>query len=312
MNLKKLYQKLHILPLLILFTFLCLLTEIIKYPGFIGNYFYIDVKVYIAITIVLLLFTDVKSKFLGFILKANKIFLIAISLVYLTFSLLEGAHYTNYVLATYKIHLDSMILLVLFSLFVFLVEKFKGEMPKVKGKMGIVYLMFATLITFFIVKSANYVCNLGVMQNSYILFHLKSSYDDKMTYQWGKFYQFMVYVRDNTPEDSTIVIPPEQDPWLMGSGNDNFVRAFLYPRKIVQELLEIKDVKIYGENTYILITWGKEACKPDPGCHGWPKQEIKASRIIYKDPDSTNVVEVRENTIYDPTDDKYVYGLIKI
>jgi len=133
-----------------------------------------------------------------------------------------------------------------------------------------------------------------------------------MTYQWKVFYQFMVFVRNNTPEDATIVIPPEQDPWLMGSGNENFVRAFIYPRKIVQEPLEIRDIKIYGENTYVLITWGKEACKPDPMCHGWPKQEIKARRIVFKDPNSTNVIEVRENTTYDPTDLKYVYGLIKL
>jgi len=142
MNLiRRLYQKLPILHFLVLFTFICLFAETIKYPGFIANHFFVDVKVYITLVIVLLLFTDIKSKFLGFILKANKIFLIGISFIYLTLSLLEGAHYLNYVLATYKIHLDSTILLVLFSLFIFLAEKFKEELPKVKGRMGVIYLV---------------------------------------------------------------------------------------------------------------------------------------------------------------------------
>ena len=302
-----------VLPVLIIVTYLCLLSEIIKYPGFIGNHFFIDVKIYVTLVIVALFFTDTKSKLLSFILKANRIFLVTITLVYLIFSLLEGAHYTNYVLATYQIHLDSMILLVLFSLFIFLADKFKSELPRVKGKMRVSYLMFVFLITFFIVKNANYVCNLGLMRNSYILFHLRSSYDDKMTYEWGKFYQFMVFVRNNTSEDSTIVIPPEQDPWLMGSGNNNFVRAFLFPRKIVSETITIpeQDLKSFGPKTYILITWGKEECKPE-GCHGWPRQDINARKIFYKDPNSDRVIETRENTVYKLEDDKYVYGVIEI
>lgn len=319
MNSKTLYQKLKqllssITSLVIVFTYICLLVETLKYPGFIGNHFFIDVKVYVTLAIVLILFTNIESKLLGLILKANRVFLVVISFIFLTLSLIEGAHYTNYVLATYRVHLDSMILLVLFSLFIFLAEKFKGELSNIniKGKMGVIYLVFVSLITFFIVKSANYVGNIAITQNSHILFHLRNSYDDKMTYQWKVFYQFMVFVKNNTPEDATIVIPPEQDPWLMGSGNENFVRAFLYPREIAKETLEIKDLGIYGENTYILITWGKEACNPDPSCHGWPKQKIKASRIVFKEPDSTNVVEVRENTTYDPTDVKYVYGVIEL
>jgi hypothetical protein len=285
--------------------------EVIKYPGFIGNHFFIDVKVYITIVIILILFTDIKSKLLNLTLKVNRIFLVIITLVYLTLSLIEGSHYTNYVLGIYKIHLDSMVLLVLFSLFVFLAEKFKSELPKIKGKIGIVYLIFITLITFFVVKNTNYVCNLAIKQDSYILFHLRSSYDDRMFYQWGIFYQFMVFVKNNTPSDATIVVPPEQDPWLMGTGNYRFVRAFLYPRKIVPGTLIIPDVKIFGPETYLLISWGQQECKPE-GCHGWPRQDINAKKIIYKDPNTSNVIETRENTIYKQEDKKYVYGILKI
>lgn len=311
MNLRRLYQKSLFLPLAIIFTYICLFLEVVKYPGFIGNHFFIDAKVYFAIVVFLILLTDTESKTTRFILKANRIFLIVISLAYLAFSLLEGANFTNYVLATYHFHLDGLILPVLFSLFIFLADKFKYLLPKVSGRKGIVYSALIFLIIFFMVKNVSYAADTGISKDSYILFHLQSSYDERMFYQWGIFYQYMIFVRNNTPTDATIVIPPQQDPWLMGSGNDNFVRAFLFPRKIVQETLVIPNTRIYNPGTYILITWGKEACKPE-GCHGWPKQEIKAAKIIYKDSNSANTVETLENTTYNPKDTRYVYGLIEL
>ena len=159
-----------------------------------------------------------------------------------------------------------------------------------------------------------YVFDMAFARDSYIVFHLNSSYDDKMFYQWGKFYRFMVFVKNNTPTDSTIVLPPMEDPWLMGSGNPHFVRAFLHPRKIVQEtkIISESDLKKYGSNTYILVTWGKEVCKPDPECHGWPRQDIPAKKIIYEEPDSVNAAEVKENLIYKLGDSKYVYGVIEL
>lgn len=312
MNLTKLYQKSFFLPLAIIFTYFCLFLETIKYPGFIGNHFFIDAKLYFSAAITLLLFSDLRSGIMRFLLRINSFFLILISLVYLGFSLLEGAYYRNYVLATYHFHLDGLIMPVLFSLSIFLVGKFKDLVPRVSPKFTIIYSALVFFIVHFLVVNAIYDVNIAVSQDSYVAFHLQSSYDERMYYQWGIFYQFMVFVRNNTPKDATIVIPPQQDPWLMGSGNDNFVRAFIYPRKIVQETIMIADLKSFGPNTYILIDWGKEACKPDPGCHGWPRQDIYAKKIIYKDPNSANVIETKENTIYKPSDDKYVYGLIEL
>lgn len=310
-SLKVLYRKLQILPAFIIFTYLCLISEAIKYPGFIGKYLIIDVKAYFAVVIILLLFTDTKSKITDFILKANRIFLILLSLIYLCFSLLEGANFTNYVLATFHFHLDGLVVVVLFSLSIFLADKFKGVLPRITGKPGIVYLTLVSLMVFFVVKNITLVFDMAVSRNSYILFHLRSSYDDKMFYEWGDFFRFMVFVRNNTPSDATIVIPPEQDPWLMGSGNDHFVRAFLFPRNIVQEPIIIPDLKSLGSKTYILITWGKEECKPE-GCHGWPRQNIFAKKIIYKDPNSSNVIETKVNTVYKLEDTKYVYGVIEL
>jgi hypothetical protein len=300
------------LPVAVAFTYVVLLLDTVKYPGFAGNHFLIDAKVYFAVTLVLLIFSDTRLKLTDLVLKINRLLWIPISLIYLGFILLEGAHFTNYILSTFKFHLDGLVLVALFSLSIYLIEKFKEIIPKSVKGIGILYPMMILSIVFFMVKNTVYAVHTGVSRNSYILFHLSDSYDDKMFYEWKIAYQFMMFVKNNTPTDATIVLPPMQDPWLMGSGNDHFVRAFLYPRKLLQEPIIIPDIKEFGPNTYILITWGKEACKPDPECHGWPRQDITAKKIIYKDPNSDNVIKIKENTVYSLKDDRYVYGIIEL
>lgn len=311
MNLIKKYQKTLLLPFAIGFTFFCLLLETLKYPGFIGNHFYIDAKVYFAVAITLLLFLDTKQKSANFVLRVNRILLVPIFLVYFGFALAEGAHFTNYVLATYHFHLDGLVFVPLFSLSIFVTEKFKDIVPKTIGKIGLVYPLMVFLLVFFMVKNITYVSDTAFNRNSYILFHLRDNYDDKMFYQWQDFYRFMVFVRNNTPTYANIVVSPMQDPWLIGTGNPHFVRAFLYPRKIIQEEKIIPDLSVFGPNTFILISWGKEECKPE-GCHGWPRQNIQAKKITYKDPDSEKVIETKENAVYRLEDDQYVYGIIEL
>jgi len=302
----------YILSFLVVVTYGVLFLEVIKYPGFFANHFYVDAKIIFAISIFLLIFLNTKSELMQIVFKISNTILVVLTILYLGLYLLEGANYTNYVLSRFGFHLDGLILSVLFGFSLFLVQRFKNEIANF-GKKSRVYPLFVLLIVYFIVKSLSYSLETGVSRTSYILFHLRSTYEEKMTHQWGIFYDFMMFVKNNTPEDATVIVPPMQDPWLMGSGNPNFVRAFIYPRNVIQETLLISEdnIESYGTNTYILITWGKEACKPDPDCHGWPRQKINASEIIFKKPNSSEVAEVKMNAIYDPNDKTYVYGLIK-
>jgi hypothetical protein len=181
----------------------------------------------------------------------------------------------------------------------------------IKG-LGLLYPAIVLSIVFFVVDNVPYITNMAFTRDSYILFHLRSTYDERMYYQWGIFYQDMVFVRNNTPTNATIVIPPEEAAWLMGTGEPAFVRAFLYPRTITPEPINIPNLQAFGPNTYILIAWGNEECKPDPACHGWPRQDIKATKIMYKDPNSSNVIKVETNAIYKLGGSGYVYGLIEL
>lgn len=302
-----------LLPAITLFTYTTLLLDVLKYPGFFGNHFFISSVIYFAITVTMLIFLDTDTKIMKFVFGLNKILLGLTLTSYIVLSLIEGAHYMNYLLNTLHIHIDGMAYPLLFNFSVLLVEKFKHLIPKTFGPAKFVFPVITFLLVYFAAGNVSYVTTMAFERNFYIPFHLRDSYDDKMYYRWADFYRYMVFVRQNTPEGATIILPPEQDPWLIGTGNPNFVLGFLFPRKVVSGELVIpeKEFKSFDNNTYLLISWGKEVCSPEPACHGWPRQEINAQKIIYKDPDSSGVIEVVENSVYDPSDTTYVYGLIK-
>ena len=62
--------------------------------------------------------------------------------------------------------------------------------------------------------------------------NLHLSYDEKMQIKWGDYYEYMVFVRENTPAGATIIIPPQGDQWPT-TGNSGLDSYFLYPRRLV-------------------------------------------------------------------------------
>lgn len=71
------------------------------------------------------------------------------------------------------------------------------------------------------------VSELGFMrENPYL------TYEEKMRSKWGDYYEYMVFVRENTPAGATIIIPPQGDQWPM-TGNGGLDSYFLYPRRLV-------------------------------------------------------------------------------
>ena len=146
-----------------------------------------------------------------------------------------------------------------------------------------------------------------VPNDIYILSHIKASYDFKMKERWGIYYDYIKFVKENTPENASILIPPQKFPWP-SSGNVGLNRYFLFPRNMGNgSYNEPMDLRNYD---YVLLVWGEEGgVKSD---YGWPKIPLKAEKIIYFNPDTGAVTEKIEN--YDP---KLVpvngaWGIIKI
>lgn len=62
------------------------------------------------------------------------------------------------------------------------------------------------LVILFAVKNLVFVTGMAINRNSYILFHLNSSYDDRMSYHWGIFYKFMVFVKNNKGKTRKVIV----------------------------------------------------------------------------------------------------------
>jgi hypothetical protein len=128
-----------------------------------------------------------------------------------------------------------------------------------------------------------------------------------MQAKYGYYYDYMEFVKTIVPENSSILIPPQINPWQF-EGNQRLDRYFLYPRT----LYSTGEVNLPGNYDYILIAWGNSAFPPDKGdLYGWPRFKIKAEDVYIYDI-NTKTFKVYQGD-YDP--EKYlkdgVYGLIK-
>jgi hypothetical protein len=99
------------------------------------------------------------------------------------------------------------------------------------------------------------------------------SYDEKMHHKYGAFYDLMRFVQQQTPPDSTILIPPAQDTWY-DAGNFFLVQSFLYPRKIQPGTDDIVRRSLGTDNTYMLIATGHDA-------QVWPSQLSSYGNVRY-------------------------------
>lgn len=60
---------------------------------------------------------------------------------------------------------------------------------------------------------------------------LDSSYGEKMTRRWGWYYDFISFIKENTPEDANIVFPPQSNQYPR-IGNLGLNSYFLLPRSL--------------------------------------------------------------------------------
>ena len=60
---------------------------------------------------------------------------------------------------------------------------------------------------------------------------LGSSYDEKMRSRWGWYYDFISFIKENTPEDANILFPPQSKQYPR-VGNLGLNSYFLLPRSL--------------------------------------------------------------------------------
>jgi hypothetical protein len=141
----------------------------------------------------------------------------------------------------------------------------------------------------------------------YIASHPTDSYDDKMRIYWWTVYDYLQFVKQNTPPTATIVIPPQQRPFLT-SGNAGIVEYFLYPRKIITGSLSNLPAQHYD---FVMIVHGEWPDAPVQD-YDFPKIPVSATEVVYFDQQTKKSVALTKD--FDPKDplNVGVSGLIQV
>jgi hypothetical protein len=146
----------------------------------------------------------------------------------------------------------------------------------------------------------------------FILKNINLSYDKKMEMVVGKVpYDFALFIKSNTPEDSTILIPPQGFPWSQTS-NVEYLRYFLYPRNLING--NEKDSKVDIRRVdYVLIDYGETNISQYGFTNIWPKFNVNSEYIVYWNPlDGTTRKVDNGKYVYKSDQNTEEWGIIKI
>ncbi len=242
----------------------------------------------------------------------NLIILLVSLLAVSIFIAIDDAHFDGYVY-THLFHLQPRVLraIPLMGIFILVFNLLGPNLGLIKKRLKSINFVFIIILV--LLLSENLIMLLPKMfyRTAFVISHLNFTYDQKMEAKWGDFYNYMVFVRENTPEDAIIMYPPQKYPW-MNVGNGGLIRYFLYPRHIVQNYSN-EYAQIEGSADYVMIAWGGWSCEAER-CHGWPKIKVPAEWMLYKKKNSIEIENKFEDTVYNPDDNinHEAWGLIKI
>jgi voltage-gated potassium channel Kch len=265
-----------IFPFLVSMTFFLIFLETYSYIGFIGKFIIIDSRFFLALSLVSAFLLRQKSVL---VFKVNRIILPLLLALYLVMQVFEAARYHNYIFSSVHLQPGNFFYLIVLSGGLFIFDRLKKGTIEVNNilKLGII------LVSIFIfTENFTLTAHQAISSDLYILLHPRATYGAKMQNYWGFFYEYMTFVKSSTLENSTIMIPPQELPWL-SIGNGALVRYFLYPRKIISGKTD--SLPNIGSADYVMIAWG-EWEGSDPSKYGWPKVNVPAEKTIYMNKDS--------------------------
>jgi hypothetical protein len=295
-------------PCLVGLSFFLIILESYKYTGFLAKYIHIDVKTILVIVLVSsLLVAERKLTALSNLIFKINIFILPASLVvYFLMQYLEATNFLNYVFSKYHFQPAIFIYVVFLSLALLLVSclnKKKFFLQKVSVTERAVVLVFIIIF----IDGITGVVNMASYRDVYILTHIHASYDSKMREKLGTYYDYIKFVKMNTPESARILTPPMQGPWY-SSGNVGMNRYFLFPRNLGNGTYNSPmDLTKYD---HVLLAWGEWGI--DESDFAWPKIFVKAEKVIYFDPVTNIMKEIKGNYDPDLSRKNGIWGIIKL
>jgi hypothetical protein len=295
-------------PFLVFSTYVFIILESYFYIGVLRKFILVDSRFLIVFTVFSGFFLiGQKTHFLtSLVFKLNSLIFPLSLIIYLVLLVLESSHFHNYVFSTYHVQPSGLIYMIILSGCLFLINKlisFKKVGYKFSLTKFIVLMIFISIFMEGVAKTVD----AAMYSDVYIFTHLNSSYDFKMAERWGVYYDYIKFVKENTEEGSSILIPPQALPWY-STGNVGLDRYFLSPRFLGNGSY---DGQIdFGKYDYVMLVWGEWNDAPKER-YGWPKERVDAEKIIYFDP-ATKLTKEKDKD-FDPMDTMDgVWGLIKI
>jgi len=298
-------------PFLWLFALFLSLVEVFTYSGF--SFF--GFRLFLALTIIggwLAKLTPFKKDKIVYklVLIFNRPIFLLFSFLFIFFSFLEMSHFPNYVYSLYHIHLRNLFwpwFLSSFLIFLELLPDFRQPSSKMVAKKT----LLLGLVSWVLVVNL-FAISKGVIKSlSFIIKHPFASYDDKMRQAIGQqFYDFTLFIKQNTPEDARILIPPQGFPWPQ-TGNGGYLSYFIYPRDVINGKEYGAGIDLQAEIDYVLLAWGESSSTQYGFTHGWPKFDVLAKRTIYKKDGFEKEIVFGDYNYQDPRN-KGVWGIIEI
>lgn len=291
------------------------LVEAINYPGYLLDKFGFDMKVtfiFIAfLSAIALLFKFVKKDF-G-LQKRDQIITIFsafIMLVYVILKIVNRLTYDGFIFNKLHVLPGSLLWLALISLTglgVVWIPQIKFK--KLVNIRSVIYV-FVFLLVLFNLRQI-YKSKWQALQ--FIITNPKATYDDKMRKTIGDiFYNYALFVDKYTPENASLLVPPQAFPWP-GLGNVGYFRYFVYPRTINSgDEFESPSKDALSKIDYVLLNWGESDRVEYLHTHGWPKFDVKAEKIIFMNRDGSYGGEIKGDYRYKDYEDKQVWGIIVV
>lgn len=277
-------------------TLISVLLESVSYFGLIENKIGVSSLVFYALS---LIFSIYAKQIKAVPPKLIKVALVLTSAIYLLLIALETYFYPNYLYS--HLHLNPAVLQFAFALLSYhLFIHLKLKFPQA--------LLYAALI-YVGVDGAGRTVGLAGRGLGHFLADPLATYDQKLTRVYPGFYPTMQEIVRLTPDNSTIFIPPQSNPWEL-EGNGAMVRYFVYPRTVRNMGDDLFVPKVDGP-AYVLVAKGSAKARTTAHNYGWPKStwtgkkawKLNSKNILVEQPDNTY--------IYDP-DNLWEWGLIEV
>ena len=308
---------LYILPFGWLITIAASLLEAYYYPGVLLKHFWVNpLVIYLGYGILGLLGlygNEWKHIPIRLFQKVNYFASIFFGFGYAAFYFLEKIHYPNYIFSTFHIHPDHLAVPLLISIYSFIISSKNSLLLISKHREALFkWFPFVVILSWIIFKNFTDSGSYAAREIIFMINNPRATYDQKMELKVGKqFYNYVLFVKTNTPEDSTLLIPPFPAWQWAQTGNIPYMTYFLYPRTLLngKEYTPGYDLK-KDDIDFVLVAWG-ELPAPTGSLSGWPKFDVNAGKIIYLNP-AGGIREEKGDYKYKELENKEAWGIIKV